>query len=183
MGLDGQILLWIQEYLRTPFMDALMSRFTVLGDHGMMWILLTLVLLIIPKTRKVGIICFISLALSVIFCNGLLKNLVGRPRPYTLIPDLKLLVKAADDASVPSGHSSAAFCTATVCLLKLPKKAGIPLIIVAAAQALSRLYVGIHYPTDVLAGTILGIILALCAIKIAEFAEKKGWLKKVPGVG
>ena len=183
MELDGQILLWIQDYLRTPWLDAIMTRITVLGDHGILWILVTLALLIYPKTRRVGLICFISLALSVIFCNGLLKNLVDRPRPYTQIPDLKLLVKEADDASFPSGHSSSSFCVAIVCLKRLPKKFGIPAIIMAALIALSRLYVGIHYPTDVIVGTILGIVLGLIAIKLIEFADGKGWLKKLPLIG
>ena len=180
MGLDGAILLWIQDAVRTPALDAFMSRFTMLGDHGYLWIAVTLLLLIIPKTRKVGLMCFVALVLMVIFNNMLIKNIVDRPRPYTQIPDLRLLVKEADDASFPSGHSCSAFAVAVVCLKKLPKKIGVPLVILAAAIALSRLYVGIHYPTDVLVGSVLGIIIALAAVKLVETAEKKGWLKKLP---
>ncbi len=120
-----------------------------------------------------GCASLISLLLSLIFCNGILKHLVARPRPYTQIPGLQLLVPLASDWSFPSGHSSSLLCAGTVCLARLPKKAGVPLFVLALLIALSRLYVGIHYPTDVICGVLLGIVLALLAMKIFDAIDAR----------
>ncbi|MBQ1400668.1 MAG: phosphatase PAP2 family protein [Lachnospiraceae bacterium] len=180
MAWEAALLLWTQNTVRHEWLDPVIARFTQLGNAGILWIVITLILLIIPKTRKIGWACFFSLVLSLIFCNGLLKHLVARPRPYTQIPGLQCLVPLATDWSFPSGHSSSAFCVGTVCLARLPKKAGIPLITLAALLALSRLYVGIHYPTDVIGGVLLGIVLALLAMKLFDLidARVEAWKKR-----
>ena len=82
LELDGQILLWIQEYLRTPILTAFFTKFTLLGDHGLIWIVLGLVLLIPKKTRKAGVLVLVSLLGSLLINNLLLKNIVARTRPY-----------------------------------------------------------------------------------------------------
>lgn len=180
MAWEAALLLWIQNTVRQEWLDPVIARFTQLGNAGILWIVITLILLIIPKTRKVGCACFLSLVLSLIFCNGIIKHLVARPRPYTQIPGLQLLVPLASDWSFPSGHSSSSFCVGTVCLARLPKKFGVPLIILAALIALSRLYVGIHYPTDVIGGVLLGIVLALLAMKLFDLIDARfeAWKEK-----
>ncbi len=171
LHLDSSLLLWIQEHLRFDALTPLMKFITSLGNAGIIWILLTLILLLIPKTRRIGILCVISLLLNVLFCNVLVKQLVARPRPYTRIQDLILLVKPARDYSFPSGHTSASFAVAWIVLKKLPKKAGVPLFVLAVLIAFSRLYVGIHYPSDVLGGFLLGTAVSLSVLKFAPVIE------------
>ncbi|MBR0106349.1 MAG: phosphatase PAP2 family protein [Lachnospiraceae bacterium] len=173
MAWEAAFLLWIQNTVRQEWLDPLVARFTQLGTAGILWIAVTLILLIIPKTRKVGWACVISLIISALACNVILKNAVARPRPYTVIGGLRLLVPPAIDWSFPSGHASTAFCVAGVCLARLPKKAGIPLIVLAALIALSRLYVGVHYPTDVIFGVIVGIAAALLAMKLFDVIDER----------
>ena len=180
MGLEAAALLWIQDHVRLEWLDPVVARFTQLGTAGVLWIVITLILLIIPKTRRVGRVCVISLIISFLVCNVFLKNAVARPRPYTVIEGLRILVGPAVDWSFPSGHASTSFCVGTVCLARLPKKAGIPLIVLAALIALSRLYVGIHYPTDVICGVLVGIGAAVLAMKLFDVidARLEAWKEK-----
>ena len=174
LELDGNILLFIQEHLRFEWMTPIWKFITSLGDSGWFWILLTIILLLSKKTRKIGIASALSLAIGVLITNITLKNLVARTRPYEVVEGLSLLVERANDYSFPSGHSCASFASAFVIYKMTPGKFGVPALILAALIALSRLYVGIHYPTDVIAGTIIGIIsalIALCIIK--KYSENK----------
>ncbi len=165
--LDQNLLLWIQEHLRMEALTPVMKLITSLGNAGMIWIAVTALLLLLPRTRKVGILCVISLCLNVVLCNGALKHLVARPRPYTQIPQLQLLVKEAKDYSFPSGHTSASFCVAWILQQNLPKKYGYPALLLAFLIGFSRLYIGIHYPTDVLGGFLLGSAIAF-AVMLGE---------------
>ena len=142
---------------RTPFMDSFFSALTHLGDKGIVWIALALVLLCVPKTRRLGLCVALALILDLLLCNILIKPLVGRIRPYA-IRDVVLLVRAPTDASFPSGHAASAFAAATALAWRRSRLA-IPAVILAALICFSRLYLYIHYPTDVFAGIALG---ALC---------------------
>ena len=104
---DASILLYVQEIIRNDVLTPIMKFITLLGDGGVFWIVLTVVLLCIPKTRKMGLCSAIALLLSVIICNVILKNAFARIRPYEVIEEIELLVKRADDWSFPSGHTSA----------------------------------------------------------------------------
>ena len=161
--LDGNILLYIQEYLRSDFMTPIWKVITSLGDAGWFWILLTIILLIPKKTRKIGIASAISLVIGVIITNVALKNIVARTRPYEVVEGLTLLVGKAHDYSFPSGHSCASFASAFAIYKTAPKKYGIAALVLASLIAFSRLYVGIHYPTDVIAGVVIGIVSAILA--------------------
>ena len=175
--MEGQILLFIQDNVRNDVLDPIMLFITSLGNGGMLWIAITILLLCIKKTRQVGICCAIALILQVTFINGILKNVVGRIRPYEVVDGLICLVGPQKDASFPSGHTTSSFACSWVLFRKLPKKAGIPALIIATLIALSRLYVGVHYPTDVLAGVVIGIGLGILAMfitdKIFEYYEKR----------
>ena len=167
---DSGLLLWLQENVRNPILTPLMKAVTHLGDAGIFWILLTLVLLILPRTRKVGLGSAIALLGSLVVCNLILKNAVGRIRPYEVIAGLECIVGRAHDASFPSGHTSASFASAVALFRQIPRKYGVPLLILAALIAFSRLYVGIHYPTDVLAGLVIGIALGWFGSKLGPKA-------------
>lgn len=158
--------------MRNDILNPIMVGITSLGNAGIFWIILALVLICIKKTRKIGFTMAISLVLSLIFTNLIIKNVVDRPRPFQYDETLKLLVSKPIDSSFPSGHSSASFAAA-VAIFMNNKKYGIPAIILALLIALSRLYVSVHFPTDVAAGIILGIIYGVSAGLIAKFICKK----------
>ena len=170
---DSSILLWIQNNLRTGFLDPIMKAFTMLGDHGLIWIAITLALLIVRKTRPLGVICAVSMVIGLIVTNLIIKNWAARIRPYELIPGLQCIVPLAKDYSFPSGHATNSLACAWVLFRKTPKKYGVPALILAILISLSRLYVGIHYPTDVLGGAVIGIGSACLAIWLVPKVEKK----------
>ena len=158
---DLPILDWIAANLWCPFLDAVMPVITLLGDAGIFWIAIAVVLLFSPKTRKIGLGMGAALVIGLLLCNVTLKPLIGRIRPYDYQLEhfgvtIKLLIEAQHDFSFPSGHTIASFEAATVLLIH-SKKAGIPAMILACLIAFSRLYLYVHYPTDVIASIILGI--------------------------
>lgn len=159
--IDGQILLFIQEYIRNSVCDVFFKGITHLGDAGIFWILLTVVLLCFRQIRKAGIYSACGLLASLVVNNLILKNLVGRIRPYELVEGLQCIVAPATDASFPSGHTGASFASAVSMYWQLPRKFAVALIVLASLIAFSRLYVGIHYPTDVLGGLVTGIGIGL----------------------
>lgn len=163
-NLDGEILLQIQQHLRTDMLTPFMKIVTFLGNGGWFWILCAVVLLAIPKTRKTGYAAVLSLIFGVIVTNLLLKNIVARPRPFAEIEALIPLIAKPTDFSFPSGHTTASFAVALVMLRMLPKKIGIPAVVLAALVAFSRLYLGVHYPTDVLAGFMVALVGSSLAV-------------------
>ena len=163
-NLDGEILLQIQQHLRSDMLTPFMKIVTFLGNGGWFWILCAVVLLAIPKTRKTGYAAVLSLIFGVIVTNLLLKNIVARPRPFAEIEALIPLIAKPTDFSFPSGHTTASFAVALVMLRMLPKKIGIPAVVLAALVAFSRLYLGVHYPTDVLAGFVVALVGSSLAV-------------------
>lgn len=158
---DLPILDWIATHLWCPFLDTIMPIITRLGDAGIFWIAVAVVLLCIPKTRKIGLGMGVALIIGLLICNVTLKPLVARIRPYDYKLEhfgisIKLLIDAQHDFSFPSGHTIASFEAATVLLIH-SRKAGIPAVILASLIAFSRLYLYVHYPTDVLTSVVLGI--------------------------
>ena len=183
ISFDLPILDWIQANLQSGFMDKFMPFITIFGDAGIFWMVWAGVLLIFRKTRKTGIGMFIAMILGLLVCNITLKPLVARIRPYDLQLEefgvtIKLLSGAMHDFSFPSGHTIASF-EAAVVLLKNGKKMGIPAMILAVLISFSRLYLYVHYPTDVIASIILGTLFALIGDAVAGLiAPKLGTGKK-----
>lgn len=161
LKLDGQILLWIQENLRNDFLTPVIKFITSLGDSGIFWIILTVFLLIYKKTRTTGVLCAMGMIGSAIINNLILKNLVDRIRPYEIVDGLKNIIEKPVDASFPSGHTGVSFAVAVILFWETPKKYGVPALVLAVLISLSRLYVGVHFPTDVLGGMITGTGIAL----------------------
>ena len=151
---------WIQAHLRSGPLDVLMTALSRLADHGDIWILLAALLLLSVKRRKQGITVSCALVLDLLACNTVLKPLIGRGRPFLLRPDLILLVSPPGDASFPSGHTAASFAAAfALRAAGAEKRLWIPAVILAAGIAFSRLYLYVHWPSDVLGGILLGAVL------------------------
>ena len=165
-GSELEILYFIQS-LHTPFLDKIMPVITGLGDSGIFWILTGLILFAFKKTRKTGFCVLLSLLAGLIVGNLILKNLIARDRPCWIDPTIRLLVENPRDYSFPSGHTLASFESA-VSILLYHRNWGIAALCLATLIAFSRLYLFVHFPTDVLAGLILGVLIAAAVHKLAE---------------
>lgn len=170
--IEGDLLLWIQENLR-GCMDAPVRFISMLGDHGLFWIFLTLLLFFFKKTRRAALASALSMLLTLLVVNILLKPLAARIRPYEVIEGLRYIVAKESEFSFPSGHSANSLACAWVLFRMCDKRIGVPALILALLIALSRLYVGVHYPTDVLAGVAIGMLLAEFAMRIAPRLAKR----------
>ena len=161
------ILNWIQAHLRGEFLDGFMPAFSRTADHGEIWILSAVLLMLKKGTRKAGASVGCALILNLISCNALLKPLIGRERPFALVPDMELMISPPLDASFPSGHTAASF--AVVFALKA---SGSPLwkpaLVWAILMAFSRLYLYVHWPTDVLGGIALGAVVGWIGAKSVQ---------------
>lgn len=172
-NLDSRILLLLQDKVRNPILNPILIGITTLGNAGAIWIVITAALCVCKKTRHIGIICACSIAASFLINNLLLKNLVGRIRPYEVITGLQPLVTKPIDHSFPSGHTSSGFSVAWILFRNMPKQFGIPAVLLAALIGFSRLYVGVHYPTDVLIGMISGIGCSCFAEALVKYYEQR----------
>lgn len=159
--------------IHTPLLDKILAFITSLGNAGIIWIVLAVVLLILPKTRKTGIIVAAALLMDLILCNLILKNLVARVRPYDVNTVIAILIKKPLDFSFPSGHTAASFAAMTALFLAKMKKAWIAALILAVLIAFSRLYFYVHYPTDVLGGAVVGILSGIIGYTIVEKIDKR----------
>lgn len=163
--------------LRSPVMDWVMAFFSNINNHGYLCIALAIVLIIFRRTRRVGLQVLMSIALAYLLANLIIKNIVARPRPYQMYADIIPLVGKPHDTSFPSGHSVSAFAAATAIFLN-HKKIGIAALVIAALISFSRLYNQVHFPTDVIAGMLIGIIMALLVHYLLFGAAEKG-IKKL----
>lgn len=172
MGFEFKILDSIQ-CIRTPFLDALMRFITSLGNGGIIWIILTAVLLIVPKKRKSGAILAVALLVDFIICNCILKGTFRRIRPFDVNTAIQLIINRPMDFSFPSGHTAIAFASFTALRLAGEKKICIPVFILACSIAFSRMYLYVHYPTDILGGVAAGIASGCIAFAIVYIWSKR----------
>lgn len=168
LQLDGGLLIWLQQTFVRPELTNVMRAVTHLGDTGMIWIALSLLLCVNRKTRTAGILSLTALALTFLADNVILKNLVARTRPYETFGQVRLLIERQKDFSFPSGHTGSSFAAAAVLFQTMPKRFGVPCVILAALIAFSRLYLGVHYPSDVLAGAAIGCLIALATVRMKQ---------------
>lgn len=166
MGWEFEFLYFLQT-LHRPWLDQIMVRITSLADHGQFWVLLGLALICFKRSRKIGIAMIASMALSVLIGNVILKNLIARSRPCWIDETVVLLIGNPKDYSFPSGHTLASF-TSAVSIFKQNKRWGTAALVLAALIACSRLYLFVHFPTDILGGIVLGTISALIVYRVMK---------------
>lgn len=156
-------ILYIIQGWHNDWLDAIMIALSTIGDSGIVWIALSIILAVIPKTRKCGFTMMGSMALTFLFGNVILKNVFARPRPCTVDTSVSLLIPFPSEYSFPSCHTANGV-SAAVTLFAFYKKPGIAAILLALAIAFSRMYLFVHYPTDILGGVLLGVLDACLVV-------------------
>lgn len=166
--MELHILHWIQ-LLHNPLLDQIMITVfnKLVGSLGQLWIVVGLVLLVIPKTRKCGAAVLLSYAVSFLIGNEWLKDLIARPRPCAVDDTVLLIVKKPESFSCPSVHTYLAFSSA-MAIYHYYHKTGLGVFIFAALVGFSRMYFFVHYPTDVLFGAILGTVTAFAVYTLLD---------------
>lgn len=167
MDWEFNILNYIQDNIRNDFLDFVMSFWSFLGNMSWIWILLTVILLCFKRTRRIGIVCVIGFVLSFLITNCTIKPIVARIRPYEINTMVSLLLPKELDYSFPSGHTVYAMCYATIFFRK-NKTIGICMFLFAAIMGFSRIYLYMHFPTDVLFGAVFGIIIGFFSVSIEK---------------
>ena len=170
--MDFSILYAIQN-LRNSVLDSFILMLTnIMGSYGQIWVIVGIALCFFRKTRSCGVAVLISYALVYLVGQFGLKDWIARARPCHLDQAVELLVKRPSSYSCPSTHTAWAFAAATSILLYF-RKSGICVMILAALIGFSRLYLFVHFPTDVLFGAVLGIALAFITVKIQKNAMRQ----------
>lgn len=166
--IEDDILLYIQNHIRNESLDKIMKFITVLGDKGILWGSAAVLLAASEKHKKTGIKLGTALGIGAVITNLATKNTIRRPRPFEAIDGLLPLIPPPADWSFPSGHTTSSVACGTLLLMHMPKKIGIPSFITGIMISLSRIYVGVHYPSDVLAGAAAGVIAAVVSDKAVD---------------
>lgn len=174
---DGPILTFIQQHFHNPVTDAFFPFVTYLGELGACWAFLSLVLLFMKKYRRAGILMLAAMLLGTLLGEGLLKHLICRPRPFQYISSdfLPLLISPPSGYSFPSGHTCASFAAASA-LFSQHRREGIFAFLLASLIGFSRMFLLVHFPSDVLAGALLGAFLGFGT----AFLYQKWILPKFP---
>ena len=159
---DERALVWIAQHVRCALLDPFMKLYTLMGNAGMLFIVLGLLMLFFKPTRKAGFSALCAMLIGLVVVNITIKPLVSRPRPWLVIENFVNLVPEHDPNSFPSGHTNAAFAFALAVCMAAPKKwMKITAVCMAVVMGLSRLYVGVHFPSDVMAGAAIGSLCGL----------------------
>lgn len=165
--LDGAVLRWIGEHLRSPMANSLMCAYTTLGDRGALFIVLSLLCLLFRPSRRVGAAGLTALVMGAVVTNLTLKPLVARARPWLVLEGFETLMRSSDPYSFPSGHTCAAFAFGMAVVAMVPhgwlKTAA---LVAAVLMGYTRLHVGVHFPSDVLAGAVVGTCCGLAAARL-----------------
>jgi len=167
--IDETIMLFMQEHLRSPILNPVMIFISVLGNYGFIWIVAAVVLMCRKDTRKAGFLSLLAMGLCYLLTNVMLKNLFMRVRPYNQFEEIVPLITRPLDYSFPSGHTASSFAAAGIFGRYLNRKKAVSAGVYAVLMGISRVYIGVHYPTDVLGGMAMGIISS----KIIHMAEKR----------
>lgn len=168
-AIDNAVTLWVYS-MRQPWLDGFMVWISKLNDATVLWFAVTIILLCFRRTRRCGLACLWSLLITIILNEMVLKPLVNRPRPFVQIEGLAMLVRAPRSFSFPSGHTATSFAAATAIFCN-HRKLGSAAYVVAVMIGFSRLYLSVHFLTDVLGGIALG---SLCALGGVWLSRKMG---------
>lgn len=183
-NIDFAVIDFIQEHIRCAFLDTVLPIITNFAEAGIGWIALAVLLLFFKKTRKTALMMGVALILGLLIGNATLKPLVARVRPYDINTAVELLVAPLHDFSFPSGHTLASFECAGVLMIR-DKRLGIPALVLAIIIAFSRLYLYVHYPTDIIVGALLGLLFAFIGVFVinkifdtveARTGKKVSWI-------
>ena len=158
---------WIQANLASPWLDAVMKFITYLSDGGAIWVAAAIVMLVIPKYRRYGVVLSVVIVSGAVLNSLVLKPVIGRVRPFVGLEDIMLLITPPGDASFPSGHTLVSVSSAIV-ILRANKKLGIAALVLASLIAFSRMYLYVHFPTDIIAGVVLAIIISMVCIVVSD---------------
>lgn len=159
------------DYLQTwhhPWLDSLMIFLTRLGDMGIIWLVMVGLLLLLPKTRKIGLLLLVAILMNTVLCNLILKPLVARIRPFDANPMISLLIDRPHDFSFPSGHTAIGFTVVGALFFGHVGSSWKPALLLASLIAFSRMYLYVHYPTDILGGILVGLLSGWLANWIVE---------------
>ena len=177
--IDFSILYWIQDKLRNSFMDFVMPLFSNLQDGGLIWISIAVVMLFFKRTRYCGIAVLFAMGIDTLITEYGIKNIVCRVRPCNLVDDVNMLVKKPTSYSFPSNHSASAFAGAVAVMLTIKKKAWtIPAFVFSGIISFSRMYVFVHFPSDVFAGILLGSTVAVLVCYLMKKTGFKALLER-----
>ena len=178
-NIDFSILFWIQDNIRCAFLDVVMPFITRLCDDGEIWILFGIVLLFFKKYRRFGVFVLVAMLLGSIIGNEILKPIIARPRPchlLSMLPEMLIDIPKITSFSFPSGHTTSSVIAATV-LMRANKKFGFVAVPLAFLIAFSRMYLFVHFPTDIIGGTVLGVLIGFFSVtfgnKIWDFVARK----------
>ncbi|GAB5081517.1 phosphatase PAP2 family protein [Hominimerdicola sp. 21CYCFAH17_S] len=170
-NIDFAVLDFLQK-LHSKVLDFIMQAVTLSGDNGYIWIALCIVLLCIPKTRRIGVFTAVTLITEVILNDGIIKGIIARERPFIQNSAIDTIIRQPSGYSFPSGHSASSFAAATAVYMH-NKKLGIPAYILAALIAFSRLYFYVHFPSDVIIGSLLGVLIGIGVNKLLNYILKR----------
>lgn len=178
-NIDFSILYWIQDNLRNSFMDFVMPLFSNLQDGGLIWISIAVVMLFFKRTRYCGIAVLLAMGIDTLITEYGIKNIVCRVRPCNLVDDVNMLVEKPNSYSFPSNHSASAFAGAVAVMLTIKKKAWtIPAFVFSGIISFSRMYVFVHFPSDVFAGILLGSAVAVLVCFLMKITGFKALLER-----
>lgn len=170
-SLDKEIMFFISENFKSDFCDKIMPIITSIGNKGFVWIVISIILFFQEKTRKYSYMMITSLLGSLIIGNIILKLTIRRPRPFDVFNYIELLIKKPLDFSFPSGHTMTAFACSFI-IYSFNKKLGFISFVLALLIAYSRVYLFVHFPSDIIAGAIIGIIIAYLSKKFIQYFYK-----------
>ena len=163
---DEAVLLFIQEYIRVDVLNGFWKAVTFLADKGWFWLGVSFLLLLFKRTRVAGAASLVSIAICFCITNLVLKGCVARPRPDAVMDAIVPLIRTPRDYSFPSGHTTVSFAGALVCYRMLPRRYGIPALVLAGVIGFSRLYLGVHFPSDVLGGFLVALVGSWVSVKV-----------------
>lgn len=169
--IDFAILDFLQS-IHCEWLNAVMRFFTFLGDKGLIWIGITIVLLVIPKTRKIGACVAAALVVETVLNEFVIKEIIQRQRPFVQNTAIDTIINHPSGYSFPSSHSASSFAAATAIFLYDRRKGSLAFVL-AFFIAVSRIYFAVHFPTDIVVGALVGILVAVLTNKLLRFCAKK----------
>lgn len=161
--LDRIVLDWINVSIRNKTFDKIMPMITAAGNLGIVWIVISVLLMTKVDYRSLGKMILVALLITTVVGEGIIKNIFRRKRPFYNDEEKELLISRPITYSFPSGHTASSFAVAAV-FIKTENSASLVIIALASLIAFSRVYLGVHYPSDVIGGGIVGFFCGILTV-------------------